>query len=229
MVIAVSKLAPNYTSWLKVLCPGVTLIDLYLLPLDEAMKQASGASGILLSGGSDIHPALYGRPDDFHLCRDIDDKRDALEIELIQTVFRLKLPVLGICRGLQLMNVVGNGSLHADIPSMLTSEVAHSGTEDQWHEVSLIAGSTLSSIAGNIQGKVNSAHHQAIDSLSPMFEASAFSSDGLIEAIEIHHEHHHPFCMAVQWHPERMDPVNPLSGLVGKAFVYACRSAGNTR
>lgn len=224
MVIAVSKLAPNYEAWLKVLCPDVTPVDLYSLPTDEAIRQASAASGILLSGGADMHPSLYNCPEDLHLCRDIDDKRDALEIELIQMALRLKLPLLGICRGLQMLNVAGKGSLHADIPSMLQHEVAHSGTEDQWHDVSLSAGSTLSRIAGIIQGKVNSAHHQAIDSLSSMYEASAFSSDGLIEAIVLHQSYNHPFCMAVQWHPERMDTANPLSGLIGKAFVDACRS-----
>lgn len=223
MIIAVSKLAPNYEAWLKVLCPDVIVIDMYLLPLKEAMKQASGASGILLSGGADIHPAFYGGIDEIHFCREIDIKRDILELGLIQMSFNKKIPLLGICRGLQMMNVVGRGSLYTDIPSRLKSDVAHSGTEDQWHDVSIVVGSALSTIAGIIQGKVNSAHHQAIDSLSPMYEASSFSSDGLIEAIELHHEHHHPFCMAIQWHPERMDTVNPLSGLVGKAFVDACR------
>lgn len=224
MIVAVSKLAPNYANWLKELCPDITLIDLYLLPLDEAMKQVSGASGILLSGGTDIHPALYDSPEDLHLCRDIDDKRDTLEFELIEMSFRLKLPVLGICRGLQMLNVAGKGSLYADIPSKLKSEVAHSGTEDQWHEVTIVEGSSFSRIIGIIQGTVNSAHHQAIDTLSPMYEASAFSPDGLIEAIVLQQGHNHPFCMAVQWHPERMDPVNPLSGLVGRAFLEACRS-----
>lgn len=224
MIIAVSKLAPNYEAWLKVLCPDVTIINMYPLPLKEAMKQASGASGILLSGGNDIHPAFYDRIDEIHFCREIDVNRDILELGLIQMSFNKKIPLLGICRGLQMMNVVGKGSLHTDIPSRLKSDVAHSGTGDQWHEVSIVAGSALSRIAGIVQGKVNSAHHQAIDSLSSLYEASAYSSDGLIEAIELHHKHQHHFCMAVQWHPERMDTVNPLSGLVGKAFADACRS-----
>ncbi len=223
MIVAVSKLAPNYEAWLKTLSPGVTLIDLYQLPLDEAVKQASGASGVLLSGGTDMHPALYGRTEDIHLCRDIDDKRDTLEMALIEMAFRLKLPALGICRGLQILNVAGKGSLHADIPSKLKSELAHSGTEDQWHEVAVKEGSAFSRITGIIQGRVNSAHHQAIDSLSPLYEASAFSPDGLIEAIVLNQKHDHPFCLAVQWHPERMDTANPLSGLVGKAFLEACR------
>ncbi len=224
MVIAVSKLAPNYANWLKELCPGISLVDLYLLPVDEAMKQASNASGVLLSGGADMHPALYGRENDIPLCRDIDDKRDTLEIALIEMAFKMKLPVLGICRGLQMLNVAGKGSLHADISSQLKSDVAHLGTEDQWHEVSLKEGSAFSRITGILQGNVNSAHHQAIDSLSPLYEASAFSPDGLIEAIVLNQKHDHPFCMAVQWHPERMDTANPLSGLVGKAFLEACRS-----
>lgn len=228
MIVAVSKLAPNYEAWLKTLSPGITVIDLYLLPLKEAMKQASVASGILLSGGTDIHPALYGIPEDLHLCRDIDDKRDALEIELIEVAFKMKLPVLGICRGLQMMNVAGKGSLHADIHSKLKSDVAHSGNEDQWHEVTMVEESAFSKVAGIIRGTVNSAHHQAIDALSPMYKASAYSPDGLIEAIELHHRHEHPFCMAVQWHPERMDPINPLSGLLGKAFLNACRLVQRT-
>jgi putative glutamine amidotransferase len=224
MVVAVSKLAPNYAAWLNLLCPDVTPVDLNSLPTDEAMRQASGASGILLSGGTDMHPALYNCSEDLHLCLNIDDKRDALEIELIQMAFKLKLPMLGICRGLQMLNVAGKGSLHADIPSKLASEVAHSGTEDQWHDVSLIEGSAFSQVVGVIQGKVNSMHHQAIDSLSSLYEASAYSSDGLIEAIVLRPRQDHPFCMAVQWHPERMDTANPLSGMVGKAFLNACRS-----
>ncbi len=223
MVIAVSKLAPNYETWLKVLCPDVTILNMYTLPLIEAMKQASGASGILLSGGTDIHPAFYDRIEEIHFCSEIDEKRDILELGLIQMSFSKKIPLLGICRGLQMLNVVGKGSLYADIPSKLKSEIAHAGTEDQWHEVSVAEGSALNRLTGILHGEVNSAHHQAIDSLSPMYDASAFSPDGLVEAIEIHHSHDHPFCMAVQWHPERMDIANPLSGLVGKAFVDACR------
>jgi gamma-glutamyl-gamma-aminobutyrate hydrolase PuuD len=220
MVIAVTKLSENYGNWLKKLAPEVEIKDLYVLSYDEAMEVATEAEGILVSGGCDIHPVRYSRENEVEMCRDIDEKRDALEQGIIEYAFLHKLPVFGICRGQQMLNVAFGGSLYTDIYTKPKTSIAHSGDKDMNHTVSITADSRVALISGTTQGTVNSSHHQAVDLLAPGFRPVAFSDDSIIEAIECD-RHLHPFCIAVQWHPERMDFENPLSGKLGKAFIEA--------
>jgi putative glutamine amidotransferase len=219
--IGVSKSAPNYSSWLDKLHDGLEIIDLYTLPLDEALNQASTVAGILLTGGNDIHPGLYGRQEDLPYCREIDTRRDELEILIIELAFKLNIPLLGICRGQQILNVARKGTLYPDIPSFFDTKTIHSNKEDVYHPVTINRNSLLFRLTGMANNTVNSAHHQAVKNLASGFQASAHSPDGLIEAIETDSTVNHPFCIAVQWHPERMETDNPLSGLLGKGFMKA--------
>ncbi|HLO57450.1 MAG TPA: gamma-glutamyl-gamma-aminobutyrate hydrolase family protein [Bacteroidales bacterium] len=223
MVIAVTKLSENYGNWLKKLDPQVEIKDLFVLSIDEAMLAVADASGILISGGCDIHPSRYGRGSETQMCRDIDEKRDILEQRVIEYAFLHKLPVFGICRGQQMLNVAFGGSLYTDIYTKPKTSITHSGDKDMNHTVSITADSRVALISGATHGTVNSSHHQAIDLLAPGFRPVAFSEDSIIEAIECDRQLH-PFCIAVQWHPERMDFENPLSGSIGKAFMEAVRS-----
>jgi putative glutamine amidotransferase len=225
VIIGVSKLSPNYVGWLGRMMNDQEIADLYELPEEDLHLQVKGLSGILLSGGSDIDPRLYDRQEDTGLCRNIDTKRDSLEIKLIQLAFASRIPVLGICRGLQILNVVNKGALWADIPLLVKTSVIHQHDKDVFHPVSIIPGSLLYSVAKLTRGLVNSSHHQAVSRIAEGFGISAFSSDGLPEAIEAD-RNIHPFCLAVQWHPERMDFDNPLSGLLGKAFITAAEEFG---
>lgn len=121
-----------------------------------------------------------------------------------------------------MVNVALKGSLYADIGSSVGNGIVHSADKDVNHEVSLIPGSRVAEISGLMAGTVNSSHHQAINRLALGLRATAFSGDSIIEAVEADPSIH-PFCMAVQWHPERMEFGHPLSGRIGKAFTNEAR------
>lgn len=222
MLIGVSKLSENYARWLLELRSGLEIIDFYSLEWEDMASHFHRLSGLLLSGGGDIHPACYGREEDLPLCRGIDERRDKIETALIDLAFTFHLPVLGICRGLQILNVVRGGSLIADIPVQVNSILKHQDEKgDVHHAVTILPESALFSLTRTAGETVNSSHHQAIRDLADDFRASAFSSDGIIEAIELKQPGNNMFCMAVQWHPERMPFENPLSGLLGRGFMEA--------
>jgi putative glutamine amidotransferase len=221
IAIGVSKLSPNYAAWLNKLHGGVEIIDFYNLPVEEVTAQVSLVSGVLLTGGCDIHPGLYGRNEDLAYCGKIDAKRDELEAKIIELIFKFNIPVLGICRGQQILNVVRKGTLYSDIPTFISTTIVHASEEDVYHQVSIREDSLLFRLTGLSGGTVNSAHHQVVNKLAKGFLVSAFSPDDLIEAIEADNTVDHSFCLAVQWHPERMNIDNPLSGMLGKGFIEA--------
>ncbi len=226
MVIGVSKLSANYAVWLNKLHNGLEIIDFYSLDLAEVAAVFPSISGLLLTGGGDIDPGLYGRKEDIAYCKGMDPRRDKLEISLIELSFTFNIPMLGICRGQQILNVVKKGTLYADIPAFVDSAIVHQGEEDVYHTVTVDQQSLLFRLTQASTGTVNSSHHQAIHEIGEGFVASAFSSDGLVEAIETKTSNGFSFCVAVQWHPERMDFDNPLSGLLGRGFIDEVRMKG---
>ncbi len=223
MIIGVSKLAENYQKWIHAIDTGITIRDLYALTEEEMDELVPQLSGILLSGGSDIHPGRYSHNEFMVHCKNVDERRDAIEMRLIRDALRLKIPVFGICRGQQMLNIAGGGTLYPDIPVFCDSPLEHANSEDVYHTVKIKEDSLLCEIAGVKEGIVNSAHHQALFELGKGLYVSAVSPDGIIEAIEGDKASGHPFYMAVQWHPERMKYDEPLSGKLGKAFIKACR------
>jgi putative glutamine amidotransferase len=222
IVIGVSKLSENYASWLGRLHNGLEIIDFYTMDFPEIASRFPDVSGLLLSGGGDIDPGLYGRNEDLSLCRGIDARRDRTEASLIELAFSFKIPILGICRGLQMINVAREGTLVADIPTFIKGSVIHQGNEgDVFHSVKIDQHSRLFDLTRTKDALVNSSHHQAIRETGRYLQVSAMSDDGIIEAIELDSSRGYDFCIAVQWHPERMDLENPLSGLLGKGFIEA--------
>ncbi len=219
--IGLSKAAPNYMNWLRKIDDSVELVDLYPMSTEDARKEIAGVSGILFTGGSDIHPSRYNRYEDIECCKNIDEKRDELELLALEMSFRLKIPLLGICRGQQILNVARKGTLYADISKFCGDSVIHSDKEDVFHTVSISRDSFLFRISGVDSGTVNSAHHQAVKMAGTGLIPVAYSPDHIVEAMEADRQVDHPFCMAVQWHPERMDMEHPLSGKLGKAFLEA--------
>jgi putative glutamine amidotransferase len=217
--IAVSKLAPNYVNWLNKLHPGLEIVDLFDKEIHEVADRIVSFSGVLLSGGGDIHPGLYGRPDEMQYCEGVDSKRDELEIRLIELAFQHNIPLLGICRGQQILTVSQGGTLFPDISTFIGSTIIHKDKNDVNHTILIRQDSLLFNTMKKAEGIVNSAHHQAVDKIASGFRATVFSSDGIIEAIESLPTRNHRFCMAVQWHPERMEIDNPLSGMLGKMFI----------
>lgn len=221
--IAVSKLAPNYENWLRKIDSSVVIVDLYGMETQEAVKRTGDASGLLLTGGSDIHPSRYGRNEFLPYCRNIDEKRDELELAVIEEAFEKKIPVLGICRGQQVLNVAFKGNLYPDIAEFFKSSVPHSGTEDVYHRLNIKENTLLFRMTGVNTEIVNSSHHQAIDKLAKGFAAVAYGPDFIIEATEAELPVH-PFCIGVQWHPERMDFSNPLSWKLGVKFLERAKT-----
>jgi putative glutamine amidotransferase len=158
--------------------------------------------GLLFTGGPDIHPKRFDQ--DVHPgCEHIDEARDETELALIKFVKRSEIPVLGICRGIQLINVGFGGSLIQDIGSQTASTLNHRMSNPMppsiAHNLSISPGSRFADIVGTDPLPANSLHHQAVDSVAPGFIATAWSEDGVIEAIE---RPGHQFLLAVQCHPE---------------------------
>jgi putative glutamine amidotransferase len=196
-------------------------------PTDIALR---GVDGLLLTGGDDVDPALYGEAP--HPTYDVSEPgRDAFEIDLVRRALAADLPVLAICRGLQVLNVALGGTLIQDIPSepaaLLTHDAAGVPTALA-HTVSVAPGSCLASLVGPDDARaVNSRHHQAVRVLGQGLVVTATSPDGVIEAAEVPAAR---FCVGVQWHPENFHATGEFSGLF-EGFVAACRrpDAGGPR
>lgn len=184
--------------------------------------------GILLSGGDeDIHPRFYNHPEFLPLCTGgVDERRDEFELKLIDYALSSQLPLLGICRGLQIVNVYYGGTLVPDIPSKGIQDHSRLAVgSDRYHNVSVERGSRLHAIAGLASGEVNSAHHQSADRIAEGLTANAFSDDGVIEGLERTGKNEMSFLLLVQWHPERMlDQKNPLASSVKQSFLKGIRS-----
>lgn len=174
--------------------------------------------GILIPGGHDVDPALFGEAPHPRLGI-VQRERDDFEIAIVRAALSRDMPLLGICRGIQVLNVAQGGTLIQDIPSEAPSTVNHRGKESNElpHDVVVIDGTLLAQALGAGRQPVNSLHHQGIRNLAPGLAVSATCSvDGLVEAIEMPGKR---FVAAVQFHPERL-PQRFLS--LFQAFVQAC-------
>lgn len=174
---------------------------------ERAGEMARAIDGLVLSGGSDLDPRYYGEEPLPELGRTVPE-RDAFEMALVEEVLGLGLPVFGICRGLQVLNVALGGTLYQDLPSQLDEAmIAHRQRTPKWqwtHEVEIRSGSGVAGIMGSEGLRVNSYHHQAIKDLAAPLRAVARSaSDGVIEAAE-HRDLSERWLLGVQWHAEAM-------------------------
>ena len=231
LTIAISKAVPAksymfYINWIKSVDSNIVCLDMYHLGIDSAAKILSECDGLLLTGGEDVDPNYYGRKLDSIKCDMPDTYRDSLEMILIEKALEQKIPIMGVCRGLQILNVYFGGSLIFDIPSDFDTIVKHRYPKYKAsrHDVEVTKGSLLFKISGITEGNTNSNHHQGIDNLAPLLQGVAKTDDGLIEAIELKDKTETPFLLGVQWHPEHMDFDNPLSGNIAKRFVNEVRS-----
>ena len=186
----------------------------------------SGLKGLLLTGGRDIDPIHYGEEE--HETTDIDFKRDEFELPLCKRAMEENLPVFGICRGIQIMNVAIGSSLYQDIPSQFTDHLTHKilvNTNDSWHDIQIQRSSLLNQITGETIAEVNSRHHQSLKVIGEGFTVTAQSKDGIIEAIE---DTSKRFMLGVQYHPERMfkepgsSELQEHSAKLFTAFIDAC-------
>ena len=184
-----------------------------------AAQEACLCDGLLLPGGADIEPLLYGRVREAQ-CGKPNLLRDAAETEIFKAFLKTGKPILGICRGMQMINVCMGGTLQQDIVSK--QQVKHSdfsSSSTGIHHCRIEGKSKLAAILGEEDVFVNSLHHQAIGKLGAELKVSAMSSDGFIEGIELEN---HAFCIGVQWHPEHMYAKNPLQRKIFRTFINAC-------
>jgi len=210
----------KYEEWLNKIDDDVDCIDLYDLSLKDALEELEDCDGLLLTGGPDVHPERYGKGWDTLRC-EIDKRRDTLEFMLIKKAMEKKIPILGICRGEQILNVALGGTLIVDIPQDYDTMVVHrcDNPDTCFHEVKVLDGSLLQKLTGTSIAKVNSNHHQAVAQIAKGLLVTARTKDGLIEAYEWEKPEANPFLMAVQWHPEKLELTNPMSKPIGKYFI----------
>jgi putative glutamine amidotransferase len=235
-IVAVTRISANYSNWLKQADSTILLVNLSEITIDSALHLLDDCSGLLLTGGEDVNPGLYGKPELKKECQDINPARDSLEIELIGKALSKKMPVLGICRGEQILNVALGGTLIADIPACFRDKtdpgkdtrmkVIHQADDWQhcYHAVDLIPNTTLEKIINEKSGSVTSNHHQAVDRLAAGLTCNAKSPDGIIEGIEWQDPTGKSFLIGVQWHPERMDKKDAFSRKIVDDFVYRVSS-----
>ena len=177
----------------------------------------------MLAPGRDMDPSFYGQEPDALLAA-TEPQRDRFELALVPTALDRGLPILGICRGMQVLNVALGGTLVQDIPSERPSPVVHQRTRDEKtrrdHRVAIAPGTRLAALAGAPDAAVNSRHHQAVDRVAPGLTVSAVAPDGVAEAVESAGD---PWLVAVQWHPENL-AGDPVSERLFGEFLRVARS-----
>jgi putative glutamine amidotransferase len=189
--------------------------------------------GLLLTGGEDIHPKFYEKENDFSEVHELmkrDSERDRFELALLKEAYKRKIPVLGICRGHQLINVSFGGTLVHDIESSFSTEITHlASLKDKTqliHKVKIKEQSFLEEVYQSKNFKVNSFHHQCISKLAKDFEVIAESEDGIIEGIVYKGPE---WILGVQWHPEMLYKKYRVHGRLFKTFIEVVnRKADNT-
>ncbi len=197
-----------YAAYLEIL-QRVRLTPVLVTPAhgpDDVAALLDASAGLILSGGGDIAVELYGEAPSAELL-EVDPDRDTMEMRALELALERELPILGICRGLQVLNVYFGGTLYQDLPGQFGDEVAHEqpgpwGTHQ--HEARLTEGSLLHGILGGFEPlRVNSYHHQAVKDLGVGLTCTARAEDGLVEGVEATG---HDWVVGVQWHPERKAP-----------------------
>ena len=212
---------------------GVPVVLPPVVGVRGAEALLEGLDGLLLSGGSDLDPGYYGERPVPELGVTLPE-RDAFEMALLEHALRRKIPILGICRGMQVLNVALGGTLYQDLPSQMDHMVllGHRQETPKWqptHEVEVDGGSKVAEILGADELKVNSYHHQAIKKLASGLVAVAHAPDGVIEAVESG-DLSKRWVIGVQWHAEAMREAGPehrnlFEAHVSAAERYALRHA----
>ena len=206
----------NYPNWIA--GEGVEIIQLSYT--EKNTQDFDSCDGFVLTGGIDVHPVFYQNARvDYPNTTVFNESRDHFEIQVFEFACQKNKPVLAICRGMQLVNIALGGNLIQDLQENGFTNHRKGPDGDREHKIDVEPGTLLAQISGVQHGFVNSAHHQGLDQIADELKVSAFSEDGVVEAIE-YKDANKPFLLAVQWHPERMQI--PASNL---AFSQNIRSA----
>jgi len=199
---------------------GIPVIVPPVRQADEAEEILARCDGMIFTGGGDISPIYLNEQPRYGIGQCLPE-RDVGELLLARLAFGRDFPVLGICRGIQVMAVAAGGRIYQDIPSQYPKALQHSQTAPRphpWHEVQVLE-SVLQRLLGEKRVLVNSFHHQAVLDVPPGFVVNALASDGIIEGIE---RLGAKFCLGVQWHPESMES-DALSHKLFRGFIQACQ------
>lgn len=227
--IALSKASGSanyekYVAWLKDTEKQNEYIDLINFSPNEACAILDSCDGLVLTGGPDLNTKYFGDAKDTALC-EIDPHRDALDMALASKAYAKKLPVLAICRGVQIENVSFGGNLIVDIPRDKPSEILHKAKEGSAdHKIIIQDYSYLKKFLKDSVITVNSYHHQAVGKVAYFFTIGSMAEDGIVESLEWRDPSNKPYFLGVQWHPERLDWSHPLSSPIAKDFLEAVRA-----
>ncbi len=185
-------------------------------PLDR--DELDEIDGLMLVGGSDVEPHRYGARDTEQVCETFPG-RDEAELKMLDAAFRRRVPILAICRGMQLLNVYQGGTLVQDL-----ADADHQLPDGDRHAVHVESGSGLHRLVGTQSGDATSSHHQAIEEVGDGLRVVARHENGVVEALEWTTPMRKPWLAAVQWHPERMGLDEPLAGPILGGFLEAVRA-----
>ncbi len=214
----------NYPFWVKGDNKNIEIIKLS----QENSNELSKCDGVVLSGGIDTHPSFYGNPRaNYPLApKGFDIQRDEFELAVFKHTQQKSIPVLAICRGMQLVNIALGGNLLQDIEESGKHDHRRHGEVDGIHEISVAKGSLLHTITGCDKGIVNSAHHQALGKISNDLKVTSLSPDGIAESAEWKNADGKAFLLCVQWHPERLaqqQSGNPFTTAIREQFLKAAK------
>jgi len=218
--IAISKSNSNFQNYVKWI--EQTGFPYEILDWEKNnLNDINVCSSLLLTGGADIFPEFYSDWDDGMNRNNYIPERDGFEFKLFDYALENNLPVLAICRGMQLVNCRLNGNLLSDIETIRGANHKKNGNnEDRYHQVYVKEGSLLNEIVSEQSGIINSSHHQGIDRVGEGLVISARAEDGIIEGLEWENKESKPFLLAVQWHPERMsDMSSPFTKKILEHFI----------
>ena len=198
----------NYPTWIA--GEGVEIVQLSYT--EKNTQDFDSCDGFVLTGGIDVHPQFYQNARvDYPHTTVFNESRDHFEIQVFKFARQQNKPVLAICRGLQLVNIALGGNIIQDLQENGFTNHRKGPDGDREHKIEVEPGTLLAKVTGVLDGFVNSAHHQGLDQIANELKVSAFSEDGVVEAIE-YKDANKPFLLAVQWHPERMQiPVSNLA------------------
>jgi len=215
-IIILSKASSNYVEWME--DDNTIILDAYTIINTDSILAL--ADGIILTGGEDINPLQYNDTINLKVCGTINFSRDTLERKLFNFALEHKVPLIGVCRGMQMMNVASGGTLYGDIPSEIGTTVIHRNNGEVMHEIAIVDTCSFIFPFGTDTFMVNSWHHQGLKDLSENLRIIARSFDGLPEAV-VMEKSAHPFMIAVQFHPERLGKENLIHQKMRESFYKA--------
>ena len=199
-------------------------IDTSRMDIEMCKRKIERVDGVIFAGGNDFDPEIYGG--DRKLVEEYSREDDEKSLAILDYAIGLEKPILGICRGMQLINIYYGGSLYDDLEKQFSKEIIHRGSDKTltYHEINISEGTSLSKIAHSDRIEVNSYHHEGIKDLAEGLSVSATSDDGLIEAIE---NPYYPYMLGVQWHPELSYENDKYSKKILKDFVKHSNAGKN--